>query len=79
MREHLTDKIVRMDYVNRREKLANIFTKALPKEPHEYLRSQLGVLLLSKATWRAKESPASTKIQHLFSSIDAEDVTLGTA
>ena len=50
LRELVQDKIVRMEYVNKREKLANIITKSLPKEPHEYLRSQLGVLPLSKAT-----------------------------
>ena len=50
LRELVQDKIVRMEYVNTKEKLANIFTKALPRESHEYLRSQLGVLTLSKAT-----------------------------
>ena len=50
LRELVQDKIVRMEYVNTKEQLADIFTKALPREPHEYLRSQLGVLPLSKAT-----------------------------
>ena len=49
-RELVQDKIVRMEYVNTKEQLANIFIKALPKETHEYLPSQLGVLPLSKAT-----------------------------
>ena len=61
LRELVQDKTMRMEYVNTREKLADIFTKALPKEPHEYLKSQLGVLPLSKATWRAKENPPSTE------------------
>ena len=59
LRDLVQDEIVRMEYM--KEQLAEVFTKALPKEPHEYLRSQLEVLPLSKATWRAKESPASTK------------------
>ena len=50
LRELVQDKTVRMEYVNTKEQLANIFTKALPKEPHKYLRSKLGVLPLSKAT-----------------------------
>ena len=50
LRELVQDKIVRMEYVNTKEQLANIFTKDLPREPHEYLRSQLGVLPISKAT-----------------------------
>ena len=66
LRELVQDKIVRMEYVNTREQLDDIFTKALPKEPHEYLRSQLGLLPLSKDTSRAKESPASIEQQHLL-------------
>ena len=50
LRELVQDKALRMEYVNTREQLSDIFTKSLPKEPHEYLRSQLGVLPLSKAT-----------------------------
>ena len=50
LRELIKDKKMRMEYVNTKEKLANMFTKVLRKEPHEYLRSQLGVLPLSKAT-----------------------------
>ena len=50
LRELVEDKIVRMEYVNIKEQLADIFKKSLPREPHEYLRSQLGALLLSKAT-----------------------------
>ena len=50
LRELVQDKIVRMDYVNTKEQLVNIFTKDLPREPHEYLRCQLGVLPLSKDT-----------------------------
>ena len=65
-----------MEYVNTKEKLANIFTKALPREPCEYLGSQLEVLPLSKATERDKESPTSANKQYIFF-IDKEDITLG--
>ena len=37
-----------MEYVHTKEKIANIFTKALPKDAHEYLRGKLGVIRLSK-------------------------------
>ena len=33
LRELVQDKIVGMEYVNTKEQLANIFTKALPREP----------------------------------------------
>lgn len=49
LRELVQDKEVRMEYVNIKEKLADIFTKALSKEAHEYLRSQWGVLPLTKS------------------------------
>ena len=50
LRVLVQDKEVKMDYVNTKKQLVDIFTKALPKEPHEYLRTKLGVLPLSKAT-----------------------------
>ena len=50
LRELVHDKEVRMEYVNTKEQLTNMFTKPLPKDAHEYLRAKLGVLTLSKAT-----------------------------
>ena len=38
-----------MEYVNTKEKIIDIFTKALPKDAHEYLRGKLVVIPLSKA------------------------------
>ena len=49
LRELVQDKEVKMEYVNIKEQIANIFTKALPKDSHEYLRGKLGVIPLSKA------------------------------
>lgn len=48
-RELVQDKEVKMEYVNTKEKFFDIFTKALPKDAHEYLRGKLGVIPLSKA------------------------------
>ena len=48
VREFVQDKQVKMEYVNTKEKIADIFTKALPKDAHEYLRGKLGFIPLSK-------------------------------
>ena len=49
VRELVQDKEVKMEYVNTKEQIADIFTKALPKDAHEYLRGKLEVIPLSKA------------------------------
>ena len=49
VRKLVQDKEVKMEYVNTKEKIADIFTKALPKDAHEYLRGKLEVIPLSKA------------------------------
>ena len=49
VRELVQDKEVKMEYVHTKKQIANIFTKALPKDAHEYLRGKLGVIPLSKA------------------------------
>ena len=49
MRELVQDKEVKMEYVNTKKKIADIFTKALPEDAHEYLRGELGVIPPSKA------------------------------
>ena len=48
VRELVQDKEVKMEYVNTNEKIDDIFKKTLPKDAHEYLRSKLGVIPLSK-------------------------------
>ena len=50
LRDLVQNKEVRMEYVNTKEKIIYIFTKALPKDVHEYLRGKLGAIPLSKAT-----------------------------
>ena len=46
----MEDKQVKMEYVSSMEQIADIFTKALPKDYFEYLRGKLGVIPLAKAT-----------------------------
>ena len=46
VRELVQDKEVKMEYIHTKEQIANIFTKALPKDAHEYLRGKLGVIPL---------------------------------
>lgn len=47
-RELVQDKEVRLEYVNTKEKIADILTTALPKDAFEYLRGKLGLIPLSK-------------------------------
>ena len=50
LRELVQDKEVKLEYVNTKEYIVDIFTKPLPKDSHEYLRGKLGVIPLTKAT-----------------------------
>ena len=50
LRELVQDKEVKLEYVHTKEYIADIFTKTLPKDAHEYLRGKLGVIPLNKAT-----------------------------
>ena len=49
LRELVQGKEVGLEYVNIKEKVADIFTKPLPKDAFFYLRGNLGVIPLSKA------------------------------
>ena len=49
VRELVEDKEVKMEYINTKEQIADIFTKPLPKDEFEYLRGKLGVIPLTKA------------------------------
>lgn len=46
LREQVSDKKVRLEYLNSKDKIENIFTKPLPKEAFENLRRKLGVIPL---------------------------------
>ena len=44
LREHVTKKHVKLEFVGTKEQVADIFTKPLPRETFEYLRDRLGVI-----------------------------------
>jgi hypothetical protein len=44
LREHVTEKNIKVEYVGTKEQIANIFTKPLPRDTFEYLRKKLGVV-----------------------------------
>ena len=46
LREKVVEKQIRLEYINTKEHIADISTKALPKETFEYLRGMLGVMPL---------------------------------
>ena len=49
LRQLVQDKEVRLEYVNTKEQIVDIFTKPLPKDEFLYLRGKLGAIPLSKA------------------------------
>ena len=46
VRELVHDKEIKLEYVYKKEQIANIFTKPLPKDAFLYLRGKLGVIPL---------------------------------
>lgn len=44
LREQISLKTVKLEYVGTKEKIANIFTNPLPKDTFEYLKQKLGVI-----------------------------------
>ena len=48
LREHVSQKAVRLEYVDTKEHIADIFTKPLLKEAFERLRQKMGVIPLQK-------------------------------
>ena len=50
LRELVQDKEVKLEYINTKEKIVDIFSKASPKDVHEYLRGKSGMIPLAKAT-----------------------------
>ena len=49
LRELVQDKEVKLEYVNTKEQIVDIFTKPLPKDAFLHLRGKLGVIPLSKS------------------------------
>ena len=48
VRELVEEKQVKMEYINSKEQIDDIFIKPLPKDTFEYLRGKLGVKPLSR-------------------------------
>ena len=46
LREQVNEQQVKLEYVNTKEQVADIFTKNLPKDAFDYLRQKLGVISL---------------------------------
>jgi len=44
VREKVTKKNIKLEFVGAKEKIGNIFTKSLPREAFEYLGQKLGIL-----------------------------------
>ena len=44
LREWVTKKTIKLEYIETKEKIAGIFTKPLLRETFEYLRQKLGVI-----------------------------------
>ena len=49
LRESVQDKELRLEYVNTKEQIVDIFSKPLPKDAFLYIRGKLGVIPLSEA------------------------------
>ena len=44
VREQVTQKNIKLEYVGTKEQIADIFTKPLPRESFEYIHWKLGIL-----------------------------------
>ena len=44
LREQVSQKDVKLEYIDTKEQIADIFTKPLPKESFEHLRQKLGLI-----------------------------------
>ena len=44
LRDQVSQKVVKLEYINTKEQIADIFTKPLPKEEFEHLRHKLGII-----------------------------------
>lgn len=48
LREQVTEKNIKLECIETKEKIRDIFTKPLPRETFEYLRQKLGVISFPK-------------------------------
>ena len=68
-----------MEYINTKEKIVDIFTKALLKDAYEYLRGKLGVMPLSKAMQKIQGVSYIKQANTYIIQIDVVDHILGIA
>jgi hypothetical protein len=47
LREQVSQKVVKVEYVDTKEQIVDIFTKPLPRSTFAYLRQKLGVISIS--------------------------------
>ena len=47
LREQVVEHNIRLEYINTKEKISDIFTKPLPREAFEYLRQKMEVVALA--------------------------------
>ena len=47
LREQVVEQNIKLEYINTKEKIADIFTKPLPREAFENLRQKMGVIALA--------------------------------
>ena len=48
LREQVSQKVVKLEYVDTKEQIVDIFSKPLPKEAFENIRRKLGVIYLKR-------------------------------
>ena len=46
LRDQVSQKVLKLEYVDTKEQIGDIFTKPLPKEAFEHLRKKMGVISL---------------------------------
>ena len=46
LRDQVSQKVVKLEFINTKEQIVDIFTKPLPKEAFEHIRHKLGVISL---------------------------------
>ena len=44
LREQVSQKVVKLEYIDTKEQIVDIFTKSLPRESFSYFRQKLGVI-----------------------------------
>jgi len=51
LREQVTKQNVKMEYINTKKQIVDIFTKLLPREVFEYVKQKMGVVPMPSNHW----------------------------